>query len=326
VKVLSRRSFASGVAALAFVRAAQAQPAVTPLAVRATAIALSGDDPGLTRVGNLEWRGGFALESEQPRFGGFSDLLISEDGRALTMISDRGSWAECALVRNAAGVLTQVSGRRSGPLIDLNLAPLRSPFDDAEGLARLADGSLVVSFEQRHRIWVYPPGDPPFLRRPRAIAPPPGVEAAPRNGGMETLASLPDGRLVTIAEDLILDGAHAAWIHDGRNWARASYRTEDGFKPTGACALPGGDLLVLEREFGFLRGWRVRIVRVAARLIQPGAPITGIELARFDHRHAIDNFEGIAVVQARGETLVHLISDDNFSRWQRTLLVCFALR
>ena len=325
MRVVSRRVVLAGGAACAFTRGAHAQPSASPLSVRATPTPLASDDPGLTRLGNLDWRGGFALESEHRRFGGFSDLVVSDDGRTVTMISDRGSWAECALERDA-GLLTGVSGRRIGPLVDLNGAPLRSPFNDAEGLARLTDGSLAVSFEQRHRIWIYPPGDPQFLRRPRVLPPPPGIEAAPRNGGMEALAALPDGRLVTIAEELISDGAHAAWIHDGRNWARSAYRAAEGFRPTGACALPGGDLLVLERAFGFLRGWRARIMRVASRLVQPGATMAGIELVQLDHNHAIDNFEGIAAIQGRGETLIHLVSDDNFLHWQRTLLVCFALR
>jgi hypothetical protein len=41
--------------------------------------------------------------------------------------------------------------------------------------------------------------------------------------------------------------------------------------------------------------------------------------------HAIDNMEGIAVSEMAGETRVTLISDDNYNRAQRTLLLQFAL-
>lgn len=320
---LSRRVFVACGGAAALARGANAQ---APFELRAAAMPLAADDARATRVGALEWRGGFDLMSEHRRFGGFSDLVVSADGRIATLISDRGGWAELSLARDATGALTQVSAQRIGPLADLAGAPVRAPMDDAEGLARLRDGSLAVSFEQRHRIWIYPPGETPFARRPRILAAPPGIEAAPRNGALESLAALADGRLVTIAEDLVQARAHAAWIYDGRAWARAGYRAEDGFQPSGACALPNGDLLVLERAVGFLRGWRARIVRVPADAIRVGAVWSGAELARLDARHAIDNYEGIAAVELGGETLIHLISDDNFLRWQRTLLVCFALK
>jgi hypothetical protein len=41
----------------------------------------------------------------------------------------------------------------------------------------------------------------------------------------------------------------------------------------------------------------------------------------------IDNMEGIAVRRGpKGETLLYLISDDNFSPLQRTLLLMFELK
>ncbi len=40
----------------------------------------------------------------------------------------------------------------------------------------------------------------------------------------------------------------------------------------------------------------------------------------------LDNMEGVAARQSeRGETLIYLISDDNFRLLQRTLLMVFAL-
>ena len=49
-------------------------------------------------------------------------------------------------------------------------------------------------------------------------------------------------------------------------------------------------------------------------------------LAEFQPPLAIDNFEGLAVREDGGETLVYLITDDNFSSVQRTLLFLFALQ
>ena len=204
--------------------------------------------------------------------------------------------------------------------------PLHGNASDAEGLARLPDGGFLVSFERRHRVWLYPPANPPFSAPPRPLPTPPGIEAAPENGSLEALARLADGRLVAIAEALIENGAHAAWLFDDQRWSRFSYRAEAGFSPSGAAGLPNGDLIVLERAFSFLAGFRVRLARVAQAELRAGALARGEELARLDGRHTIDNFEGVAVrTGANGETLLYLVSDDNFVRWQRTLLMMFAI-
>jgi hypothetical protein len=58
----------------------------------------------------------------------------------------------------------------------------------------------------------------------------------------------------------------------------------------------------------------------------PGAVIDGPTIFSADLGHEIDNMEGIDVhVNAEGETIVTMISDDNFSMIQRNLLLQFAL-
>ena len=84
--------------------------------------------------------------------------------------------------------------------------------------------------------------------------------------------------------------------------------------------------MVLERGFRFLLGFRVRIARVPAAQLRQGTVAQGTEVARLDARFTMDNFEGIAArTGPRGETLLYVISDDNFNVFQRTLLMVFAL-
>ena len=53
----------------------------------------------------------------------------------------------------------------------------------------------------------------------------------------------------------------------------------------------------------------------------------GREIARLGPTLTIDNMEGIAARRgARGETLLYLVSDDNFTVLQRTLLHMFELQ
>ena len=97
---------------------------------------------------------------------------------------------------------------------------------------------------------------------------------------------------------------------------------------TDLAILPDGDVLTLERSFGASRLPGVAIRRVRAADIVAGGAVAPVLI--FSGRaptHAIDNMEGIAVSRnASGETIVTLLSDDNYNRRaQRTLLLQFAL-
>ena len=75
-----------------------------------------------------------------------------------------------------------------------------------------------------------------------------------------------------------------------------------------------------------LRGITARIRRVPQRDIRPGAVVDGPVLIEADLGYQLDNMEGMAVHRSpSGETIITLVSDDNFSPLQRTLLLQFAL-
>ena len=85
-------------------------------------------------------------------------------------------------------------------------------------------------------------------------------------------------------------------------------------------------MLVLSRHFSVLGGARARLERVPAGAIGAGAVLQGALVARFERPLTVDNFEGVATVQGEdGETLVYILSDDNFNFLQRTLLLLFRL-
>ena len=99
----------------------------------------------------------------------------------------------------------------------------------------------------------------------------------------------------------------------------------DGYDITDLAFLPSGDTLVLERWYQPLRGVGMRIRRIAGRDIRPGALVDGQRLIEADLGFEIDNMEGLSVHQEQGRTILTLISDDNFSFLQRTLLLEFEL-
>jgi hypothetical protein len=96
---------------------------------------------------------------------------------------------------------------------------------------------------------------------------------------------------------------------------------------TDAALLAPGDILVLEREFNWNSGLAIRIRRIALADVRAGALVDGPAVMEADLRQEIDNMEGLSIHRgADGETILTLISDDNFSLLQRTLLLQFVLK
>ena len=197
---------------------------------------------------------------------------------------------------------------------------------DAEALTRLSDGSLVVAFERAHRVWRYGPSEPPFGGRPVALPTPPGLGGLPRNHGLEAMTVLADGAVLALAQDRNGAGRFPGYRWRAGRWQPLSYPAAGGFEPSGATRLPGGDLLVLERSYSFLGGLVVRLVQVEQTQLDEPPKLRPRALGELKPPLTLDNFEAIDSRRGpSGETLVYILSDDNFSPWQRTLLLQFAL-
>jgi hypothetical protein len=300
--------------------------AAEPLELHSTPIALDPGDSGHTRVGRLEWRGGLHLQSPEPTFGGWSGLYVSADGAALVAVGDEGRVLRAQLQYDDAGRLVGIDQTQIDVLLDLHGVPLNGKvFQDAESLARLPDGSWVVGFERRHRLWRYAPGVAPASAAEPFDAPK-DLYRAPANGGVEALTALPDGRLVIVSEEFMARERLRGWVRKGHAWQRFTYPAEGLLRPSGMTTLPSGDLLVLERGYSPDAGVTIRLRRVRAHALRKNAALEGDVLVQIQPPLTVDNFEGIAARRgARGETLVYLLSDDNFSANQRTLLLMFAL-
>ena len=308
--------------------AAPGTPAVAaPLEIAARAVPLQAEDPERARVGPLRFLGGLQLTSADLRFGGFSALLLSEDGARLTAVTDRGHWITARLIADPTGAPLGLDEAEIGELHGPGGRHLRGKRDsDSESLARLPGGALVVGFERDHRLWRYPAAPNPLAGRPEAIPVPAGLRALRGNSGIEALATLADGALLAIAEGRKEAATSPAFLWRGGAWSELAYPRVPGFRPTGATTLPGGDLLVIERSFNLIDGVAIRLQRIPAAAIRPGATLNGETLAVLRPPLTLDNMEGLAARRGPdGATLVYLISDDNFRALQRTLLLVFAL-
>ena len=150
--------------------------------------------------------------------------------------------------------------------------------------------------------------------------------------GFEAVAMIRSGRhkgaIVAFAERLHdRNGHHAAWILSGEQAKQFSLTDIAGFDPTDAVGLANGDLILLERRFRWTEGIKMRIRRIRAGEIAPGAVIKGEVLIEANMAQEIDNMEAISAHRARdGSTVLTLMSDDNFNGFlQRTLLLQFRL-
>lgn len=283
-----------------------------------------------TAFGKLQFMGGFAYSSRDSRLGGVSSIRFRPDGRQFVAVLDTGEWMTGAIARNSNG---QLEG-----LLDVSITPMRSgsrksisKIDlDAEGLA-MRQGELIVSFERRHRIEVYP--DPGFSDAlPRAMDMVIPKHELRFNGGIETIAVAPsEGRLkgapVAIAERSVdADGNLFAAVLQGPLKGVFKVARDEPWAVTDGAFLPEGDLLLLERRFSFTGGVGMRIRRIDGDRILPGAIVDGEVLIEAGMEAEIDNMEGLDVIQGPGgDNRIIVVSDDNKSFFQRNLMLEFRL-
>jgi len=333
----SRRSVAAFLLALAcsaLPAAGQAQRTPDPpTSIDIVAQRLPGfdhADPTRRQFGLLEFRGGLVLTASFKRFGGLSAIRVQPDGANFIALSDRGWWLKGRIVYD---------GTRPSGIADAQMAPILGPdglalssrgWYDTESIAQ-DGGTLYVGIERVNRIVRFDFGKDGLLARGRPIPVPPGVRALPRNKGLEALVFVPNGlplagTLIALSErGLDKDGNLIAFLIGGPQPGSFAVRRNADYDISDAALLPGGDMLVLERRFSWTSGLAVRIRRIALSEIKPGALVDGPILFEADLGYEIDNMEGLSVHRSNGETVLTLISDDNFSMLQRTLLLQFTL-
>lgn len=310
-----------------------------PIELYSKPVRLSRNSPARIRFGELTWRGGIVLDSPSNRFGGFSGLVMSRDGRRVIAVSDRGWWFTARLDYRD-GHLSGASDAAMAPLLDADgKRDKKKQRRDAEALAAFdakgADGLVLVGFERQERIEMFNVGALGFLATPIAVEMPKAVSTGRHNGELESVARLREGPLagwfIAISErNFDSDGNLRGWRWKGENTVEFSLTRHEDYLITDIVPLPGGEEFVtLERSFvsNDERGMVMRRFRIAD--LKPRRVPRGTKLLELRHpSFAFDNMEGLGLHRTEdGEIRLTLISDDNYNRGvQRTLLFQFALR
>ena len=284
------------------------------------------------RLGVLEFRSGLELQADYDGFGGFSGLWRSPDGSELVAISDNAQWLT-ARIATAGPNLSGLTDFVMAPILGGDGRPLRRTSSyDTEALA-LAGATAYLGVERTQEVLRFNWAKDGVAGRAQPVPVPAGLREWPRNKGIEALGVAPTRS--PLAGALVIVSERARWEEDrptegfiltGPRQGAFEVLRSDGYEITDLAFRPSGDMLILERRFTIFRGVAARIRRIGAEGIRPGALLDGPVLFEADAGYQIDNMEGLALHRnAAGETILTLISDNNFSVLQRTLLMEFAL-
>jgi hypothetical protein len=259
-----------------------------------------------------------------------SGLAWSEDDGLLYAVSDAG-WLLHLEPRFAGDTLQGVRLVATHRLSDSRGQPLARRDADAEGLALrdAADGvagntRLLISFEGEPVVAEHAPDGRRRITLPLPDALNDLARYEGRNHGLEALAWHPLHGLVTAPEKPLRGDSRRAimlYAGDGRRWP---YPVEDIATQsiTGLDTLPDGSLLAIERRYA--NPW-LPVVCTLSVLTPDGDALRIRRLASFSSARGwpVDNFE--AVAHYRGQRFF-VVSDDNESPLQRSLLILFEIR
>jgi hypothetical protein len=290
----------------------QAPEAGNAIRVDTVAVPLNPKDPSQTSIGDFRYAGGLALSSDQTtRLHGLSDVVVADRER-LTAIGDEGVLFEARLILDEADRLVDLTDTRLTLLVGEDGRPLPDKAEaDAEGLAQLPGGDRLVSFERHHRILRYPADG----SAPRRVASPSSA-AFPANGGMEAITA--DAEAGPDAYAVGLESTGQTWTCRlaGPCVPGPTFGDDAAFGLVAMRRLPGRQTAYLQRAYDEVRG-----SRIALTILRAATPVARMDLAR---PLTVDNFEGLAAAtRPDGAIRFYLISDDNGSATQRTLLLAF---
>ncbi len=282
---------------------------------------LNADNPNQRQVGALEFIAAWELNSRNDNFGGISALKATDDGRFIA-VSDTGVLVGFDLSHDARMIRSFIR-----PLPGSRGSGTSYRDRDSEGITYDPDsGKFWVSFEIRPAIRRYAPSFVGFT----GVARPAEMQNWPRNKGAETIIRLKDGRFIVIAES-VERGTHPALLFSGDPISKGTkitsfrFRPPTGYRVTDASQLPDGRIVLLNRSIGFPQGFSAKVSLLDPMPFRRGVIASASVIASLAPPVLVDNMEGIAVTKDGKAIYLWLISDNNFSIFQRTILMKFRL-
>jgi hypothetical protein len=298
------------------------------LEITSKPILLNRENPAQVRVGELIYRGGLSLKSSNKDFGGISGIRLWNEDTVLA-VGDAGSWMSFKLIEKK-GQLIGVKGIALAPILDSR--GLSGPKKERDAEAINIDkntGAVSVTFEGEHRIWMYEGVNPlkpdSFSANVQTDWRRPWMMFWPTNGGAEATCALGATGTLFISEEAEKSaGIKEAYLADDTHDIPLGFQADFGFKPTDCVMIEGTQqALVLQRRFSPMTGVAASIGVIDVASISANKIISPREIARLQPPFTVDNMEGIFVTKQKSRIFIYLVSDDNFSGLQRTILMKF---
>lgn len=296
------------------------------LSIQSEPIAQFHTESDANQFGKLTFVGGLVLTSKHEEFGGISALRFVQNDNFVA-VTDKARVITGTLIRKE-GKPSAIKGERITRIKAGSGKTITGAEDkDAESL-EIIGNQYIVGFERNDRV-------KRFTMRGRKLVADDAYNVDlnpfefPNNKGPEALAWDQDANKLLVFAEYALneDGNHRGFIVSaGKVEREISVIQRNGFSLTDAAFLPNGDLLFLERYYNPFTGAFMRLRQIARTDLYGDKPIDGETLVEFNQDYEIDNQEALAVsTMADGTTRLTIVSDDNFSKGQRTLLLEFTL-
>ena len=286
------------------------------------------ETPNQIRFGDLEFLGGLELVSKDKDFGGLSGLRLSKDGKRLYAVSDQGHFLQANVIRDNQGTISALENAEFSRLRKRNGKKLDGKRNaDAEAL-EISGSQFLVGFERNDRVDFFNLKNSKLRADQRARSLGFKRYKFPNNKGPEAIAISPITKeLFVFAEySPAQNGHHRGFIIKGEKIEPLNITLTQGYSLTDAHFLENGDLLILERFYTPITGAAMRIRKFQSQKLKANALLSGDIVMQATSAMEIDNMEGLAITKAQdGSTRLVLISDDNFSRNQRTILLEFKI-
>ena len=269
----------------------------------------------------LEQVGFLNIDRNEKDYGGFSGLVISNEGTEALVVTDKSFFFVLELRRDENDILTGYSVIRKGRILSSKGEHLNGRNTDSESIVIDENNNYYISFESNHRIMMHAEVEGKGVFVPKH----PMFRKLSVNKGIEALAIDADNRLIAIPEKPPLGISDIPIFRLQNNkWEIIKYvKITDDFLVTDAEILPQGLLLILERKFSWTQGFKTRFRLISLDKFDNTEPITVFTSTA----NQFDNLEGVTLWRdKKGEMRILTVSDDNFHPLQQSEIREFFLK
>ena len=269
----------------------------------------------------LKQAGFLNIDRNEEDYGGFSGLVIQNQGSEALVVTDKSFFFVLGLHRNEDDILIGHSVKKKGRILSSKGEHLNGRNTDSESIVVDENNNYYISFESNHRIMMHEEVGGKGVFVPKH----PMFRKLSANKGIEALAIDNRNRLIAIPEKPPLGVSDVPIFRLQNNkWEIIKYiKIKENFLVTDAEILPQGLLLILERKFSWTQGFKTRFRLISLDKFDNTEPITVFTSTA----NQFDNLEGVTLWKDKeGEMRILTISDDNFHPLQQSEIREFFLK